>query len=60
MCYVTKMKKKLKYEVLKSITYINNKGLVIHIDQKVHFTGKELTHEAWWVEIFYEDKKSVV
>lgn len=60
MCYVTKMKKKLKYEVLKSIIYIKNKGLVIHIDQKVHFTGEELIHEAWWVEIFYEDKKSVV
>jgi len=39
---------------------IKNKGLVTHIDQKVHFTGEELTHEAWRVEIFYEDKKPVV
>ena len=32
VCYVTKMKKNLKYEVLKSVTYINAEGLVTHID----------------------------
>lgn len=57
MCYVTKMKKNLKYEVLESVTYVNDKGLVTHIDQKVRFTRGELTHEARRVEIFYKDKK---
>ena len=46
VCYVTKMKKNLKYEVLKSVTYVNAEGLVTHIDQKVLFTRGELTHEA--------------
>ena len=60
VCYVTKMKKNLKYEVLKSITYVNQEGLVTHVDQNVLFTRGELTHEARKVEIFYENKKSVV
>ena len=46
VCYVTKMKKNLKYEVLKSVTYVNPEGLVTHIDQNVLFTRGELTHEA--------------
>ena len=29
VCYVTKMKKNLKYEVLESVMYVNTKGLVI-------------------------------
>lgn len=45
VCYVTKMKKNLKYEVLKSVTYVNPEGLVTHIDQNVLFTRGELTHE---------------
>ena len=60
VCYVTKMKKNLKYEVLESITYVNPQGLVPHIDKKVLFTRGELTHEARRVEIFYETKKPVV
>jgi hypothetical protein len=60
VCYVTKMKKNLKYEVLKSVTYVNQEGLVTHVDQNVLFTRGELTHEARKVEIFYENKKSVV
>lgn len=60
VCYVTKMKKDLKYEVLESITYVNPQGLVPHIDKKVLFTRGELTHEARRVEIFYETKKQVV
>ena len=60
VCYVTKMKKNLKYEVLESVTYVNAKGLVTHIDQKVRFIGGELTHEARRVEIFYAGKKPVV
>ena len=35
VCYVTKMKKNLKYEELESITYVNPQGLVTHIDKKV-------------------------
>lgn len=60
VCYVTKMKKNLKYEVLESITYVNPQGLVTHIDQKVSFTRSELTHEARRVEIFDNKKKAVV
>ena len=60
VCYVTRMKKNLKYEVLKSVTYVNPEGLVTHIDQNVLFTRGELTHEARKVEIFYENKKPVV
>ena len=60
VCYVTKMKKNLKYEVLESTTYVNSKGLVSYIDQKVQFSRKELIHEARRVEFFYEKKKSVV
>ena len=60
VCYVTKMKKNIKYEELKSITYINPEGLATHIDKKVRFTRGELTHEARRVEIFYESKKPVV
>ena len=60
VCYVTKMKKNLKYEVLESVTYVNPDGLVTHIDQKVLFTRDELTHEARRVEIFDGKKKPVV
>ena len=60
VCYVTKMKKNLKYEVLESVTYINPEGLATHIDQKVRFTRGDLKHEARKVEIFDERKKSVV
>lgn len=60
VCYVTRMKKNLKYEVLKTATYVNPEGLVTHIDQNVLFTRGELTHEPRKVEIFYENKKPVV
>ena len=60
VCYVTKMKKNLKYEVLDSITYVNPEGLVTHIDQKLIFTRGDLTHEARRVELFGENKKPVV
>lgn len=60
VCYVTKMKKGLNYKVLKSVTYVNPKGLVTHIDQKVQFTRGDLTHEARRVEIFPENKRPVV
>ena len=60
VCYVTKMKKNLKYEVLNSVAYVNSQGLVTHIDEKVSFSRGELTHEARRVEIFAENKKPVV
>ena len=60
VCYVTRMKKNLKYEVLESVMYVNTEGLVAHIDQKVRFTRGELIHEARRVEIFYANKKPVV
>ena len=59
VCYVTKMKKNLKYEVIESVTYVSPNGLVTHIDQKVRFTRGELTHESRRVEIFDEKKKPV-
>lgn len=59
VCYVTKMKKNLKYEVLDSVTYVNDRGLVTHIDQRVRFTRGELVHEARRVVIFDERKKPV-
>ena len=59
VCYVTKMKKNLKYEVLDSVIYVNTDGLVTHIDQRVRFTRGELTHVARRVEIFEERKKPV-
>ena len=60
VCYVTKMKKNLKFEILESVSYTNTEESVTHIDQKVRFTRGELTHEAQRVEIFYETKKPVV
>lgn len=54
------MKKNLNYKVIGSVTYVNPKGLVTHIDQKVQFTRGELTHEARRVEIFHKNKKPVV
>ena len=59
VCYVTKMKKNLNYEVIKSTTYVNLDGLVTHIDQKVRFIRGELVHEARRVEIFEEKKMPV-
>ena len=59
VCYVTKMKKNLRYDVLESVAYVNPDGLVTHIDQKVRFTREGLTHDARRVEIFEEKKKPV-
>jgi hypothetical protein len=60
VCYVTKMKKNLKYEVLESVTYVNPDGLVTHTDQSVCFKRGDLVHEARCVKIFEEKKKPVV
>lgn len=47
VCYVTKMKKNLKFEILESVSYTNTEESVTHIDQKVRFTRGKLTHEGW-------------
>ena len=60
VCYVTKMKKKLNYKVIGSVTYVNPEVLVTHIDQKVQFIRGEMTHGERRVEIFHENKKPVV
>ena len=60
VCYVTKMKKNLKYEILESVTYVNPDGQVTHNDQKIRFIRGELTHEARKVTIFYENKRPIV
>lgn len=60
VCYVTKMKKNLKYEVVESVTYVNPNGLVAFRDQKVRFTRGELVHEARLVELWDEEKKKPV
>ncbi len=60
ICYVTKMKRNLTYEVNDSVTYVNPDGLVTHIDQKIRFHRKELVHEARRVVLFPEKKKPVV
>ncbi len=60
VCYVTKMKKNLKYKVLESVTYVNPNGLVEYQDQKVLFEKGDLKHESIRIEIWYRDKKQSV
>lgn len=60
VCYVTKMKKNLTFDVTDSVTYVNPQGLVAFKDQKVQFTRKELVHQARIVEIWEEGKKNPV
>ena len=59
VCYVTKWKKNLKYTELESVTYVNPEGLVTHIDKKILFTRKGLTHESRLVTLWDEKKKPV-
>lgn len=60
VCYVTKMKKKLKYSVLSSVIYVNEKGLVVAKEKKIVFEKGELRHESRKVEIWEENKKESV
>jgi IS4 transposase len=60
VCYVTKMKKKLKYSVLSSVIYVNEKGLVVAKEEKIVFEKGELRHESRKVEIWEENKKESV
>jgi len=55
------MKNTLTYKVLKSITYVNPKGLVTHTDQYIVFQKGDLRHKSRRVELWSEnEKKSVV
>ena len=60
VCYVTKMKKNLTFDVTDSVTYVNPQGLIAFKDKKVQFTRKELVHQARIVEIWEEGKKNPV
>ncbi|MFI3285910.1 MAG: IS4 family transposase [Rikenellaceae bacterium] len=61
VCYVTKMKKNLKFEVLKSTTYVSPDWLVTHKDQNIMFDRGELKHYSRRVELWSKDsRKSVV
>lgn len=61
VCYVTKMKKNLRYTVLNSAVCVNPKGKVSWKDERILFEKGELKHEARRVELWYEGSpKSVV
>ena len=61
VCYVTKMKKNLKYKELSSVAYVSKDGLVTHTDMHILFEKGELKHEARRVELWSNNsKKSVV
>ena len=61
VCYVTKMKKNLKYKELSSTTYVTPDGLVSHTDKRILFEKGELKHESRRVELWSNNsKKSVV
>ena len=61
VCYVTKMKKNLKYQELSSVAYVSKDGLVTHTDMEILFEKGELRHKARRVELWSNNsKKSVV
>lgn len=61
VCYVTKMKKNLKYEELTSTTYVSPDGLVTHTDKRIVFQKGDLRHESRRVELWSDNsRKSVV
>ena len=51
VCYVTKMKKNLRYSQLTSVTYINPQGLATHTDKRILLEKGDLKHEARRVEL---------
>ncbi len=55
VCYVTKMKKNLKYTENSSVTYVSPDGLVTHTDKRVVFKKGELEHESRRVELWSTD-----
>lgn len=61
VCYVTKMKKNLRYKEIDSVTYVSPDGLVTHTDKRIRFEKGEIRHEARRVELWSnESHKSVV
>ena len=61
VCYVTKMKKNLRYTVLSSVISINEYGLAECRDERILFEKGELRHESRRVEMWSKGaKKSIV
>ncbi len=61
VCYVTKMKKNLRYEELSSVSYVSPDGLVTHTDKRIVFQKGDLRHESRRVELWSQNStKSVV
>ncbi len=61
VCYVTKMKKNLKYEELSSVTYVDPTGLVAHTDKVIKFKKGDLEHISRRVELWHNNSsRSVV
>ena len=52
VCYVTKMKRNLKYREISSVTHVNEDGLAKHSDKTIVFEKGEIRHEARRVEIW--------
>ena len=55
VCYVTKMKKNLKYEELSSVTYVDPSGLVAHTDKVIKFKKGDLEHTFRRVELWHNN-----
>jgi hypothetical protein len=61
VCYVTKMKKNLKYRVISSVIYVNEQGVVTAKEEQIEFEKGDLRHVSRKVEIWEEiAKQSVV
>ncbi len=61
VCYVTRMKKNLKYEEFSSVTYVDPTGLVAHTDKVIVFKKGDLEHISRRVELWHNNSsKSVV
>jgi hypothetical protein len=60
VCYVTKMKKNLKYTVNSSVIYVNEKGIVTAKEERIVFEKGDLRHESRKVEIWEETAKQSV
>jgi IS4 transposase len=60
VCYVTKMKKNLKYTVISSIIYVNEQGVVTAKEEWIVFEKSELRHQSRKIEIWEENTKQSV
>ena len=59
VCYVTKMKKNLRYTVLSSVISVNEYGLAECRDERILFEKGELKHESRRVEIWSKGRRSL-